>query len=359
MCDNICKNEKKYVLGPLPMFIPQRVNASPCTTMEDCPAFETMSKPAIKNIVQETTINVPKVEYREKVIEVPRIEYRTYPVVKEVETPVYKDVYKYKNVQVPQKQFRLKPVYKVVEVPQVKYVDKYVKRKYKRFKYIPREVQIPFRPRREIYSEIPIPRYIPQYMNSSVQPETLDTAYTGQLPLFEGYNDSFLHMMNPFSLPNKREKDNCLLSCLCNGNTADNASYEMDQALFSSPTYAYHLNNKIPCCSKNTYELRPEEFAVLGHSYPLVVHEEENYFYNSIIEATSSILAAAGVALVLAGKLSIQGISLLLKGGDIEKGNAMKDDNKGKDKMKVLEVTDDSTGRDETKKKKKKKKKKR
>ncbi|KAI4837929.1 inner membrane complex protein 1m [Plasmodium brasilianum] len=309
MCENICKNKNKYVHGLGPMFMPQRGNDSLCTTMEDYHVFEPGAKPFIKNIIQETTINVPKIEYKEKIVQVPRVEYRPYPVVKEVETPVYQDRYKYKNVQVPQKKLRVKPVYKVIDVPQYKYVDKFVKKKYKRFKYIPKEVQIPFRPRREIYSEVPIPRYIPQYIHNSIRPETFNTDYDGQIPLFEGYNDCFLNMMNPFSVYNRKEKNKCILNCLCNGNN-DDKMYEMDPVLFTPTPYTFN-NNSINDMGNN-FDLHPSYYDMVSHSYPFVVHTKENDFFTKIIDATSSALAAAGIAIMLAGKLSMQGISLFL-----------------------------------------------
>ncbi|CRG97302.1 inner membrane complex protein 1m, putative [Plasmodium gallinaceum] len=307
MCDNICKDEKKYILGPAPPLMPQLIEDSPSTTVEvDVPIYESLVKPVIKNIIQETTINVPKIEYREKVVEVPRIEYRTYPVVKDIETPIYQDKYKYKNVEVPQKKLRVKPVYKVVDVPQIEYVDKYVKKKYKRFKYVPKEVQVPFRPRREIHNEVPIPRYIPQNINTIIQPDMFSAPYTGELPLFEGHNDNFLNMLNPFTVYGREKKNKCFLSCLCNGN--DEATYEMNPLLVSSPPY----NNQL-CDISNNYELYPGSCDPLGYSYPFIIDNEENNFCNKIIEATSSIIAATGIAVILAGKLTLDGISLFLK----------------------------------------------
>ncbi|CRG99150.1 inner membrane complex protein 1m, putative [Plasmodium relictum] len=307
MCDSICKNETKYVLGPAPTFMPQLIQDSPSTTVEvDTPIYEPLVKPVIKNIVQETTINVPKIEYREKVVEVPRIEYRTYPIVKDIEAPIYQDRYKYKNVEVPQKKFRVKPVYKVVDVPQVEYVDKYVKKKYKRFKYVPKEVQVPFRPRREIYSEVPIPRYIPHNIESTIQPDMFNIPYNGELPLFEGHNDNFLNMINPFTVYSRGKKNKCFLKCLCNGN--DKATYEIGPSLVSSPPY----NNQLYDISNN-YELYPGSYDALGYSYPFILDNEEDNFCNKIIEATSSIIAATGIAVILAGKLTLDGIFLLLK----------------------------------------------
>ncbi|CAI7719243.1 inner membrane complex protein 1m, putative [Plasmodium vivax] len=313
MCDSICKNEKKFVLGPAP---------SPCTTMEDYAVFEPAANPAIKNIVQETTIHVPKIEYKEKVVHVPKVEYRTYPVLKDVEAPIYQERYRYKDVQVPQKKFRVKPVYKVVDVPQYKYVNKYVKRKYKRFQYVPKEVPVPFRPRREIYTEIPIRRYIPQYMeNGPIQPDMHNSAYNpqGELPLFEGYNHNFLNMMNPFSRYNGRKKDNCFLSCLCNGKNDESLMYEMDPLLFSDVAYTHGRDNL--CDVRSGYEISPEPYSTFAYnSYPLVIHKRENNLYNRMIETTSNLLAAAGVALVLAGRLGLQGISLLVGSADKGKG---------------------------------------
>lgn len=72
---------------------------------------------------------MPKVEYKNKIVEIPRVEYRTYPLIKEVETPIYQDKYVYKNVEVPNKRLRIKPVYKEVKVPQIEYINKYIKKK--------------------------------------------------------------------------------------------------------------------------------------------------------------------------------------------------------------------------------------
>ncbi|CAA9987186.1 conserved Plasmodium protein, unknown function [Plasmodium knowlesi strain H] len=310
MCDSICKNEKKYVLGPAP---------SPCTTMEDYAVFEPAANPVIKNIVQETTIHVPKIEYKENIVHVPKVEYRTYPVVKDVETPIYRERYRYKDVQVPQKKLRVKPVYKVVDVPQYKYVNKYVKRKYKRFQYVPKEVPVPFRPRREIYTEIPIRRYIPQYMeNGPIEPDmSYNSAYNlqGELPLFEGYNDNFLNMLNPFSGYTSRKKDNCFLSCLCNGKNEESLMHEMDPLLFNDAVYTHSRGNMYDM--RSSYELPPEPYNTFAYNTcPLVIHKKENNFYDRMIETTSNLLATAGVALVLAGKLGLQGISLLVGGAD-------------------------------------------
>ncbi|KJP86659.1 hypothetical protein AK88_03666 [Plasmodium fragile] len=314
MCDSICKNEKKFVLGPAP---------SPCTTMEDYAVFEPAANPVIKNIVQETTIHVPKIEYKEKIVHVPKVEYRTYPVLKDVEAPIYRERYRYKNVQVPQKKFRVKPVYKVVDVPQYKYVNKYVKRKYKRFQYVPKEVPVPFRPRREIYTEIPIRRYIPQYMeeNGRIEPDMNNSAYNlqGELPLFEGYNDNFLNLLNPFSSYTNKKQDNCFLSCLCNGKNEESLMYEMDPLLFSNAVYAQGRDKVYEVSSG--YEFSPEQYNTFAYNnYPLVIHKRGNNLYDRMIETTSNLLAAAGVALVLAGKLGLQGISLLVGGADREKG---------------------------------------
>ncbi|GAW79989.1 hypothetical protein, conserved [Plasmodium gonderi] len=322
MCDSICRNEKKYVLGPAPTFLSNTAHDLTCATMED---YATGAKSVIKNIVQETTINVPKIEYKEKIVHVPRVEYRTYPVIKDVERPIYQDRYRYKNVEIPQKKLRVKPVYKVVDVPNYKYVNKYVKRKYKRFQYVPKEVQVPFRPRREIYTEIPTPRYIPQYVESGpITPEHFfNNSYNNekQLPLFEGYNDNFLSMMNPFSKYNNREKGNCFLSCLCNGKNEESI-YEMDPLLFSSAPYTHSNYNS--CDMEKSYEFTPESYNMLPfNTYPLVIHKRKNNFYDKMIETTSSLLAAAGVSLILAGKLSIQGISLLL-GGNEKKEDSIK-----------------------------------
>ncbi|EUD66196.1 hypothetical protein C922_03391 [Plasmodium inui San Antonio 1] len=309
MCDSICKNEKKFVLGPAP---------SPCTTMEDYAVFEPAANPVIRDIVQETTIHVPKIEYKEKIVHVPKVEYRTYPVLKDVETPIYRERYRYKNVQVPQKKLRVKPVYKVVDVPQYKYVNKYVKRKYRRFQYVPREVPVPFRPRRQIYTEIPIRRYIPQYLeNGPIERDMSNSAYNlqGELPLFEGYNDNCLNMMNPFSRSRSRKKDNCFLSCLCNGKNEESLMYEADPLLFSDAVYTHGRGNLYDMSS--SYEFPPGGNSTFAYnSYPLVIHERENNLYNRMIETTSNLLAAAGVALVLAGKLGLQGISILVGGTD-------------------------------------------
>ncbi|ETB58910.1 hypothetical protein YYC_03665 [Plasmodium yoelii 17X] len=323
MYDNICNNEKDYRIGALPMYMPGKMYNSQCTTMEDLRKFEVLGNPSIKNIVQETTINVPKIQYKEKVVEIPRVEYRTYPVVKDVETPIYQDRYIYKNVEVPQKQVRIKPVYNVVNVPQYKYVEKAVKKKYKRFKYIPKEVQVPFRPRREIYSEIPMPRYVRQYDHSFIEPQnTSDSAYTRELPLFEGYNDHFLNMMNPFynASNDRRTNNNGLLSCLCGtNNNIDSVTYEnLDPLLFSEHTpYIYNNNyygrsNTFCYSGENNILHDYPPYEIYGYNYPIIRTRDQNYFYKRIIEATSSILAATGVAIVLAGKLGIYGISLLL-----------------------------------------------
>ncbi|GAB65499.1 hypothetical protein PCYB_062310 [Plasmodium cynomolgi strain B] len=299
--------------------------------MEDYAVFEVglprgcsipAANPVIKNIVQETTIHVPKIEYKEKIVHVPKVEYRTYPVVKDVEAPIYRERYRYKNVQVPQQKLRIKPVYKVVDVPQYKYVNKYVKRKYKRFQYVPKEVPVPFRPRREIYTEIPIRRYIPQYMeNGPIEPDMSNTAYNhqGELPLFEGYNDNFLNMMNPFSKYTSRKKDNCFLSCLCNGKNEESLMYEMDPLLFTDAVYTQGRDKLYDM--RSSYEIASEPCNTFAYnSYPVVIHKEENNLYNRMIETTSNLLAAAGVALVLAGKLGLQGISLLVGGADKGKG---------------------------------------
>ncbi|KEG01273.1 inner membrane complex protein 1m, putative [Plasmodium vinckei vinckei] len=323
MYDSICNNEKGRRIGILPVYIPGKMYNSQCTTMEDLRKCEAVGNPGIKNIVQETTINVPKIQYKEKVVEIPRVEYRAYPVVKDIEAPIYKDRYIYKDVEVPQKQVRIKPVYNVVNVPQYKYVEKAIKKKYKRFRYIPKEVQVPFRPKREIYTEIPMPRYIRQYDQTFIEPQNIpNNAYTEELPLFEGYNDNFLNMINPFynASNNRTRNSNGFLSCLCNNNNnIDTVSYEnLDPLLFSEPTpYIYNNNyygrSNTFCCSDENNNLHDSlPYEIYGYNYPIIKTRDENYLYKRIIEAASSVLAATGVAIILAGKLGIYGISLLL-----------------------------------------------
>ncbi|VWU48389.1 inner membrane complex protein 1m, putative [Hepatocystis sp. ex Piliocolobus tephrosceles] len=321
MCDNICENRQKYVLGPVPGLTIPNSYSPPCTINQGYPSYiPTVSTK--NNIIHESTITVPKIEYKEKIVEVPRTAYRPYEVIKEVEAPIYKDVYKYKNVEVPQKMLKLKPLYKVVDVPQVKHVEKFVKTKYKRINYIPKEVKVPFRPKREIYTEVPMPRYVPQHMRNNIQDQTIASAYNGQLPLFDGYDQNLLYMMNPFASFPKREKKKCFLNCLCDDN--NNEMYHEDDATIlpsvMPPIYTtnnYRDNNL--CCIENEYELYPNPHNMLEYNYyyPLPINNNNN-MCNTVIDATSSILAAAGVFVLLIGKLSLDGISLLFKNNLME-----------------------------------------
>ncbi|KYN99669.1 hypothetical protein PGSY75_1028900 [Plasmodium gaboni] len=325
MCDNNCEDKKNYMFGPPPFLLSQNVVDSASTTVElDYPLYETGKSREIKNIIQETTINIPKVEYKNKIVEIPRVQYRTYPLIKEVETPIYKDKYVYKNVEVPNKRLRIKPVYREVKVPEIKYVDKYVKRKYKRYKYIPKEIKVPFRPRREIYNEIPIPRYIPENIENCLEKKKmLDTAYRGELPLFQGYDDNIVNMMNPFCTYNQsdnlydnkmwegkrkeKEKEKTwnydILNCLCINNN-ENETY--DNKLYEQ---AYDPNM--------IYSSSPYEQITYTPPYQILLErdqkKEEDLFCHKIIEVTSSLLAFTGIAIILMGKLSLHGISLVMK----------------------------------------------
>ncbi|KOB63237.1 hypothetical protein PFHG_05005 [Plasmodium falciparum HB3] len=333
MCDNICEDKKNYMFGRPPFLIPQNVADSPSTIVElDYPLYETAPNREIKNIIQETTINVPKVEYKNKIVEIPRVEYRTYPLIKEVETPIYQDKYVYKNVEVPNKRLRIKPVYKEVKVPQIEYINKYIKRKYKRYKYIPKEIKVPFRPRREIYNEIPIPRYIPENIENCVEKKKmLDTAYRGELPLFQGYDDNIINMMNPFCTYNqsdnlynnqmcegKRKKEKIwnydILNCLCINNN-ENGTYDIDPNNIY-PSYDNRLNEQVYDHNK-IYSSSPYEQLTYTPPYHIILDsdqkKEENIFCHKVIEVTSSLLAFTGIAIIMMGKLSLHGISILMK----------------------------------------------
>lgn len=335
MCDAICKKQTKYAVGPAPYFPPPVVNAYPCHAVEvDTPIYEPLVKPVIKNIVQETTINVPKIEYRENIVEVPKVEYRPYPVIKEVQTPIYQDLYKYKDVEVPQKQYRIKPVYKEVDVPEIECVDKYVKRKYKRFKYVPKEVQIPFRPRKQIYEEVPVPRYIPQHLESVVRPDHImgpppSPLVNHPMPMCEVGDPCLIDPVVPM-VPLKQSTPNtkCCLSSLF---SPKKNSYEagltlppIPQPQFWDPEFPMY--NDIHPGAVGVYPPFPQYppgQAVMGYSYPFIVEEEQGSdLCNVIIETTANVLAASGIALILAGKLTFDGINYLV---NLSKNNKQKE----------------------------------
>lgn len=316
MCDALCEKEKKFAFIPAPYFPPPVVEAYPCRTVEvDTPIYEPRIKPVIKNIVQETTINIPKIQYKEKIVQVPKVEYRHVPNVKYVETPIYQDRYKYKDVEVPQKQYKIKPVFKVVDVPEVEYVDKFVEKKYKRFKYVPKEVPVPFRPKREIYTEVPVPRYIPQTIDDVIQnnnmgyPGTVPPPHFNELPMYGGYNEGMVGSMDPFATYMvKKEGNKCCLSSLC-GKGEKNAS--MSPVFINSPPPLMSEGNILQHPNMALYP--PMYGDGIAYSPPFIIQEEENNFCNCLIETTSNILAASGIAIILAGKLTIDGINFLLK----------------------------------------------
>lgn len=322
MCENICRSEKKYALGPAPYFPPPVVNAYPCQAIEvDTPIYEPLVKPVIKNIVHETTINVPKIEYRENVVEVPKVEYRPYPVVKDVETPIYQDVYKYKDVVVPQKQYRIKQIYKEVVVPEIEYVDKYVNKKYKRFKYVPKEVQIPFRPKKEIYEEVPVPRYIPQHLESVIQPDNItgQPLYSSQpmpmpmpmsTPMYANPEMTPINILSPAKSINHPTPNKC---CLSSFFSPKKNNYIIDNQM--EPVHYLDAESQIYTGQPHMglYAPSPNSHGVIGYSYPFVVEEEKDKnFCKCLIETTSNVLAASGVALILAGKLTYDGINYLV-----------------------------------------------
>lgn len=335
MCDNICGKEKK-ILIPTPYFPPPVVEAYPCRTIEvDSPIYEPIIKPVIKNIVQETTINIPKIKYKEKIIEVPKVEYRSVPNVKYIETPIYQDRFKFKDVEVPQKQYKIKPVYKVVDVPEIEYVDKYIEKKYKRYKYVPKEIPIPFRPKREIYTEVPIPRYIPQTIDDIIQqnnlgyPNNIPSPHFNELPIYDEniINEGMINSINPFNnYIIKKEKNKCCLSNLCNSN---NKNSKFEESILMNTNLPLINDENIMPFYNNPYE---QPFA---YSPPFIVEENENNFCNCLIETTSNILAASGIAIILAGKLTIDGINYLVNKNSKDNNNQkMK---KSKDNLSIKE----------------------
>lgn len=328
MCDALCEKEKKYSFIPAPYFPPPVVEAYPCRPIEiDTPIYEPLVKPVIKNIVQETTINVPKIQYKEKIVEVPKIEYRPVPVVKYIETPIYQDRYKYRDVEVPQKQYKIKPVFKVVDVPEVEYVDKYVEKKYKRFKYVPKEVPVPFRPKREIYTEVPVPRYIPQTIDDVMQnnsmgyPGTVPPPHFNELPMHSAYNEGMIGSIDPYSsYMIKKEGNKCCLSSLCG---KGNKNAHINPVFINSGPHLIPRGDMVPSPDMALYP--PMYGDGIAYSPPFIIQEEENNFCNCLIETTSNILAASGIAIILAGKLTVDGINFLLRKNEDMKNKKKKE----------------------------------